>query len=634
MIKHISGSVTFITPPITLEVDFQPSKGITAVVGPNGSGKSFAAVELARFLLFGKAALRGTASDYKTLEAEGVFAIRGVDYHIYRGPRQEYITEHLKPEPRLAVGAKAVTEKVTELMGYGLPVFDIANASVQKQADNFGKMPPVERKRLIDRVVGITSLEIAEKACREEAKMQRREAAALEQTLPLIPELQGQFTRFSDEIAKDLAAWERYDAVQRRVVFVQRPERPTGTLPTPEALKALEDFERARLGTIDRRAALARRLVDVKAELLHPLELDKAEARARVAKALADRGPAPQLPAAEVERYWAQHALFDAYEPSPEIECPNCQHHFHVTGTPPATPMFSKELLRDEDARRARHAAGPLVLPEGPDLTLKEIAWQRLCYQQLADNHSVQKEIDSLSVPEDRSAELAQMREAQAAWAAYSIMQAAADKAEAQNAAVVAELEALGNPPAGSIESLRRQLTEAQRFEIEWAARDRAIVQRAALTEKITEHSRLAEEFAKGAAAVSDARTTMKAYLAPAMSRAASSLITDMTHGKLSSIVVDEDMEITVNGQRIETLSGGGETVANIALRIALGQVLVVDTFPVFIGDEMDSDADEQRREAVIESLVSLKEHLDQIIVVTHRGVEVADHVFDMRDTK
>jgi DNA repair exonuclease SbcCD ATPase subunit len=109
-----------------------------------------------------------------------------------------------------------------------------------------------------------------------------------------------------------------------------------------------------------------------------------------------------------------------------------------------------------------------------------------------------------------------------------------------------------------------------------------------------------------------------------------------MTNGKYSEVIVDDDMEITVNGQSIETLSGGNETVANIALRLALGQVLVVETFPVFLGDEMDAFADESRREAVAEAMAALldKGHLKQVILVTHRGVAAADHVIDLGNTE
>lgn len=633
MIKHITGSVTFNTPPITLAVDYQPQTGITAVVGPNGSGKSFAVIELVRYLLYGKAALRGKASDYKTLWAKGIFVIRNKEYVIERGKRDQ-IVERYQPEI-LAVGPDAVTEHVTQLMGYGLSVFDIANASVQKKADNFGSMRPAERKRLIDRVVGMTSLEVAEKACRDEAKILRREAEALERQMPVVvPFSEPYANQPADKLAAELQRAEAYDLVQRRLRPAERPEAPSGQLPTAEALMALEGHQQAFLQAARDRTRLEGQLVSLKDRRgVHPVELDRAEERLRVAHIIEKRGEPPQLPASESERYWAQHAVFDAYKPSPEIECPNCQHHFHVTGERPPEPRYSKSFLRVDDAQRAKHAEPAPELPEGYDMTAAEIAADRKFWVDVQTNATVGAELMALPQLEDRSAELAAVRRDQAQWAAYSVLNHAYEQIVQANADVQDELDRL-EEPTQSIEMLRSLLGAAQASEAARAAHEHSVARRDEFAKQIAEALRLAEQYTAGAAGVSDARTEVKAFLTPALSRAASRLVHDMTHGKLESVVVDEDMEITVNGQRIETLSGGGETVANIALRIALGQVLVKDTFPVFIGDEMDADADDERREAVLQSMVSLKEHLDQIIIVTHRSIEVADHVIDMKDTE
>ena len=122
----------------------------------------------------------------------------------------------------------------------------------------------------------------------------------------------------------------------------------------------------------------------------------------------------------------------------------------------------------------------------------------------------------------------------------------------------------------------------------------------------------------------------MKSFLAPALSREASSLMFDMTNGVLQDLTVDEDMNISVDGQTLETLSGGGITVANIALRISFAKILTGSAFPVFIGDEMDGDLDVVRREATAQAMVSLKQHLKQIILITHKDVDIADHVLDL----
>jgi DNA repair exonuclease SbcCD ATPase subunit len=71
----------------------------------------------------------------------------------------------------------------------------------------------------------------------------------------------------------------------------------------------------------------------------------------------------------------------------------------------------------------------------------------------------------------------------------------------------------------------------------------------------------------------------------------------DQRTGRLErqSIVVDEEFDVTVDGQALDTLSGSGKAVANLALRLGLGQVLINRVFSLFIGDEIDASLDVDR---------------------------------------
>src|SRR5262245_43467351 len=61
-----------------------------------------------------------------------------------------------------------------------------------------------------------------------------------------------------------------------------------------------------------------------------------------------------------------------------------------------------------------------------------------------------------------------------------------------------------------------------------------------------------------------------------------------MTGGRRQSIRVDEEFDVTVDGQPLNTLSGSGKAVANLALRNGLGQVLTNNVLSLFVGDEID----------------------------------------------
>src|SRR3546814_11337714 len=133
MIKKLSYSVTFPTNGISLSGDLTLQPGSTAFIGPNGSGKTFGSIEVIRYLLFGKRALRGPAADYKHLIAEGVFQIAGKDYRVERTPRKETLWG---PDGDvLAFNTAAVNQKMLALRGFGLAVFDVVYPARHKKRE-------------------------------------------------------------------------------------------------------------------------------------------------------------------------------------------------------------------------------------------------------------------------------------------------------------------------------------------------------------------------------------------------------------------------------------------------------------------------------------------------------------------
>lgn len=633
MIKHIDIRAVFTTGH-TLTVKFQPQSGITAVVGPNGSGKTFTASEALRYLLYGSSALRGKMSDFTRLDVRGVVEIRGREYRIERTSKALFL-EDVATKEKLAVGADAVNKKSAELLGYKLDVFDVCNASVQGNTALFGKMRPAERKSMIDQILGVMDVQAVEKACKDEASALRRECDVLSRGLRdpgnefIIPANY----RGSNELLQKLSEGRGLRKKQREL---QEKIKPLTTIVHVEA--PTQDIEALRRHEIERvnNEARRRELMAI-ADRRPDIGLDQIDAS--VAAYNWDfednrRGPKPTISMSEaldgVSRWNSIRMISEITDQT--AVCPKCACVFQTRPDMPETPDRSlDELNWQVSANEAWKNPMPPKPKSVPVMYPESVAAEFRLRHLEADK--AEKAMQSIPILDLRAEELSDAYAKQAAYSQYLQSVEANRKIEASNAEVVDELVQLGYVPSDEeIDAISDELRESESCERRralWVAENEAFNK---LTAEISEKLARAQHFKEGATGLADARATLKAYLAPTLSKVASNLIFDMTNGKLSSIFVDEDMDISVDGQRLETLSGAGATVANIALRIGLGQVLVGKAFPVFIGDEMDGDLDYERREATIQAMVSLKSQLRQIILITHRGVDVADHVIDLGD--
>lgn len=627
MIKNLRYSVTFPTNGIALSGDFSWQPGITAVVGDNGSGKTFGSIEMPRYLLFGKKALRGPARDYKTLTGNMTFAVKGEDYTVERTPKFERLTDAAGEV--LAVGAEAVTQKITQILGFGLDVFDVVCCSVQKDTDRLTKLKPAERKALIDQVIGLTATETAEKACRTEATGLRREADALTDALyrPEEPVRPVSYQK-SSELTAELTAEKALLDQRRKLEAIIN-----GVGPAPEMVEApvgdlqqLIDWEANRELLAVKVTHARSELAKIPPALFTAEEIDAAEILNKHMADMAARGDRPSISREAVEaaiEQW-QHRALVAKMVDTEATCPKCDHVFRTGGEMPPAPAAS---LAECQAELRRHDNWPDD-PEPPKapkyIGRGDIANARLALARAGDIAELEATI-AIELPENRSAELEAFRRQTAQHDAYLVAkdQHDARSEAAMNAAI--DLEAL--PAGGDIADLERRHIEARIYETQAAAYDVAMTKYQELSATVAEKAKQAAAFKDGGEALVKARQTVKAHLAPSLSRVSSTLINEMSGGVFTHMIVDEDMNINVDGQDIATLSGAGSTVANLALRLALGQVLVNSVFPVFIADEADSDLSHSRAQFTADCLKNLKSRLSQIIIITHKEVTVADHV-------
>ena len=123
--------------------------------------------------------------------------------------------------------------------------------------------------------------------------------------------------------------------------------------------------------------------------------------------------------------------------------------------------------------------------------------------------------------------------------------------------------------------------------------------------------------------ALTDLRTDLNATLRPDLSELASGFLRDLTNGRYTDLELDEDYGATLldDGDPKAVISGGEEDVANLALRLAISQMIAEragQPLSLLVLDEIFGSLDEDRRAAVVDLLRSLADRFPQVILITH----------------
>jgi exonuclease SbcC len=144
-------------------------------------------------------------------------------------------------------------------------------------------------------------------------------------------------------------------------------------------------------------------------------------------------------------------------------------------------------------------------------------------------------------------------------------------------------------------------------------------------TERIAELELTVADHKLAIAGLKETKKRIKSFLLPSLNKAASALVTIMTNGVIRSIQMLDDFSVKADGKRVDLFSGSEQAVINIALRIALGQVLTHKVFSVVIGDELDASMDVNRTGLLWQALANLVKSgsIEQVVLVSHEDEPV-----------
>jgi exonuclease SbcC len=123
--------------------------------------------------------------------------------------------------------------------------------------------------------------------------------------------------------------------------------------------------------------------------------------------------------------------------------------------------------------------------------------------------------------------------------------------------------------------------------------------------------------------AYGELREELNARMRPELGELASVFLTDLTDDRYGEFELDDQYRIILleNGVPKPVISGGEEDVANLALRLAVSQLIAERSgqpFSLLVLDEVFGSLDDARRANVVELLRRLQDRFAQVIVITH----------------
>ena len=123
--------------------------------------------------------------------------------------------------------------------------------------------------------------------------------------------------------------------------------------------------------------------------------------------------------------------------------------------------------------------------------------------------------------------------------------------------------------------------------------------------------------------AIRDLRTELNASMRPELSEIASSFLAELTEDRYHELALDEDYNVRIveDGVEKSVISGGEEDVANLALRLAVSQMVAERSghpLSLLVLDEIFGSLDEVKRENVIELLRRLRDRFPQVVLISH----------------
>lgn len=572
--------------------EFIFENGVTTITGPNESGKSLIP-EMIRYCLFGVEALRGTSDDYKKLVAELDFEVREQLYRVHRDRRKTMLQKWGNNAwVDYATSITAVNKKIPEILGYQGTVFDVANCVKQGEVEALGNMISSKRKEMVDQTIGLNHIESLIEWAGQQSRFAKGEAEAIENTMspPIEPEKPADYQpsqqlqlRHSelDTLVKEKKTLEGWLSHERK-----QPTKPQcDVTETATELKAVVE---ARDKIFGKTQTLELQLKQLPESKFTATQLDEKDEHL------------------SSYRKWEHKQMHLAKGVN---KCPKCGYEWHIAAD------ILKEFENVKEVGK----------PNFDERTLRKLKDDFELAQQ---RNGIEEQLKALVIPEDRSSDYHKRSAYEISLPKYEQEKIDYDDFATQYKTKQNRLTELDGIEEKR-DSVHSSFTSATNYERDMEKFEGLKKSYEKSLKIVTEKKELAEQYQKVKKALQKLKSRIKGYLVPSLNSVSSKLLSEMTGGVRNQIEIDEEFNIKVDSQPLQTLSGSGKAVANLAIRIGLGQVLTNKVFSVFMADEIDASMDDERAEYTAQCLRRLSSNIAQIFLVSHKRPE-ANYYIDL----
>lgn len=618
---------------------FKFTQGLNTITGLNETGKSLI-LEAFVFCLFGSQALRRDAKTYpNTLEAAATFIIRGEEYTVKRKLNNAWL--YTVDNTLLAKSTTVVNQQINKLLGYGFDVFKVANMSSQDEIKYLSTLKPTERKKMIDKTLGLDSTKKVIENHKNEIRSLNQLVKSIESFKPnSVLEVTGDLDKLKSDLSlndqKIQELRSEKTVVVEKLKQVALLKNKIDTFVIPEiSINIPENV------TYELLTNLSNKRFDLQTEITKTTNV-----YSEACKDLLQTENEIKVLTQDIEKFNQQIGDYTKEKLINDID------HFNLAQT--KKKLISQGGLTCKSCGVYNHLA---------EDHLKDIPeWVDVDFKKPTLNISI---FDSLEKAEQTLAHSKGLLEG-AYLQGFNAAKEKKEKADSdfaqfenENFEILSNLEeykkALKLIPEREKAINQLEMLKTQFEEIEKPSVDLPLELDSKLAElgnisgdlmlqinQIEEYQKYLIEVKKYEDRINDAKTkigtenkiletleillvSIRDEMLPKINVVATNWIRKLSEDSHYSVVLDENMEILMDGVDIDAYSGSGKAIAHIALRLALAQVLTRGVFPVFLADEVDASMDVQRSPA---TLSAFKEMLnictDQIIMISHRNLNLA----------